>query len=82
MGILEITLKCCSFALEISAFDPLHYGQGYSDLVCYFYSRPLLHSPHIGKPTTHTSNDTTAICFPELGGQEEYDIIVNMPRYL
>ena len=82
MGILEITLECCSFALEISAFDPLDDCQGDSDLVCHFHSRPSVHSPHVGKPSAQTPNDTTALCFPKLGGEEKYDIIVNMQRYL
>lgn len=82
MGILEITLKCCSFDLEISAFDPLHNCQGYSDPVCYFGSRKSFYSSLVGKPSTHTPNDTAAICFPLLGGQEKYDIIVNIHRCL
>ncbi len=64
MGILEITLKGRSFALEISTFDPLYYRQSFSNLDCHFYSRALFHSPHVGKPSTHQLNNTTTIGFP------------------
>jgi len=81
-SVLEITQKCCSSTLEISAFDTLNDCQGYSELACHFCSGKSLHLPQMGKPLTHSLNNTSAIGFPELRGQEKYDIIVNMYRYL
>src|SRR5581483_11207061 len=78
IGILEITLKRCSSTLEISAFNALYDCQGYSNLACYFHSRTSFHLPHIGKPSTHPLNNTTAIGFPWLWSQEKYNIIVSM----
>ena len=78
MSVLEITLKHCSSPLEISAFDALYDCQGYSNPACHFRSRKSFHLPHVGKPSTHLLNDTGAMGFPRLGGQEKYDIIVSM----
>ena len=82
MGILQITLKCCSSTLEISAFDALYNCQGYSNLACHFHSGKSFHLPQVGKPSTNPLNDTGTIGFPWLGGQEKYDIFVYMYRYL
>jgi len=82
VSVLEITVKRCSSTLEISAFDALYDCQGYSDLACHFYSGKSFHLPQVGKPSTHPLNDAGAIGFPDLGGQEKYDIVVSMRRSL
>ncbi len=82
MGILEITLKCCSFALEIPAFDTLYDCQSYSDLACHFRSGVSLHVPHVGKPSTHPLHNTGAIGLPWLRGQKKDDFVVSMRRCL
>ncbi len=78
VSVLEITLKRCSSTLEISAFDALYDCQGYSDLACHFHSGKSFHLPQVGKPSTHSLNDTGAIGLPWLGVQEKYDVIVSM----
>src|SRR3989442_7153785 len=78
VSVLEITLKRCSSTLEISAFDALYDCQGYSNLACHFHSRKSFLLPQVGKPSTHLLNDTSAIGFPRLRGQEKYDIILSM----
>jgi len=82
VSVLEITLKRRSSPQEISAFDALYDCQGHTDLARHFHGRKPFHSPQVGEPSTYLLDDTSAICFPRLWGQEKYDIIVSMRGYL
>jgi len=71
VSVLDIALKRCSPALEISAFDPLYNCQSYSKLVRHFHGCQPFRLPDVGKLLTQALNDPPAIFFPRLRGEEE-----------